>query len=75
MKYGLIDRENYCDAYYNKHTYHNHRLKAYTKFDIKLDQAALKDSQSQPCHHQILAEFQNSENIEVEYVFDLLEKY
>lgn len=35
----------------------------------------LEDSQSQPCQHQILAESQHSENSEVEYMFDLHEKY
>lgn len=46
LKYGLIDRENYSNVYYYTctHTDHIHRLKAYTKLDIKSDQAALKDT-------------------------------
>lgn len=36
-----IDRENCCNVYYYTHTQHNHRLKALTLFNIKLDQAVL----------------------------------
>lgn len=37
MKYGLTDREIYCNVCYYTDTKQNHCLKAFTKFDNQLD--------------------------------------
>lgn len=43
LKYGLIDWEKYCNAFYYTHTLHSNCLNAYTKIDIKSDQASVND--------------------------------
>lgn len=35
MKYGSIEPEDYCNAYYYTHIKQNHRLEAFIKFEIK----------------------------------------